>query len=284
MFDQTFIVMEATIYLTVKIVCAIFIFYHLWIFIFGKKVFGVWDKLYRWARIARVKLWSYRKRCSEKKARNARRKAILGKKLPTKQTPQAVEKQQPVVLDTNVEKTVTEPMEKKVEMLQTPVDEDDVIGKTNIIYLEDPEVARKTPIRSEPLTKEPIEEDEEINPDDVAHESKGLTVEERTELMAPVECEPDPDFDTALTFEEISNVADVLVSDNSDEGKRMRAAETIHHKLSSSDILTFLTDKLSNQNKVDRLLSEYLSGNGNPISNQKTVQKEKKPFDIKKYT
>ncbi len=276
--------METTIYLTVKIACAIFIFYHLWIFIFGKKVFGVWDKLYRWARIARVKLWVYRKRNNEKKARNARRKAVLGKGLPAEKTPQAVEEQQAVIPDTNVEEAIVKPIEKKIEMLQTPIDEDDVIGKTNIIYLEDPEVARKTPTRSEPLPKEPIEEDEEINPDDVVHESKGLTVEERAELMAQVECEPDPDFDTALTFEEISNVADVLVSDNSDEGKRMRAAETIHHKLSSSDILTFLTDKLSNQNKVDRLLAEYLSGNGNPISKQKSVQKEKKTFDIKKYT
>ena len=41
--------------------------------------------------------------------------------------------------------------------------DDDVIGKTKIVYLEDPEVARKTPTRSEPMKKEPIEEDKDIN-------------------------------------------------------------------------------------------------------------------------
>lgn len=32
---------------------------------------------------------------------------------------------------------------------------DDVIGKTKIVYLEDPEVVRKTPTRSEPMKKSP---------------------------------------------------------------------------------------------------------------------------------
>lgn len=39
------------------------------------------------------------------------------------------------------------------EPVSLPAIEDDVIGKTKIVYLEDPEVARKTPTRSEPLKK-----------------------------------------------------------------------------------------------------------------------------------
>lgn len=273
--------MEANIYFAVKVVCAAFILYHLWIFIFGENVFEVWDKLYRWARIARIRLWSYRKRCAEKNARNARRKAILGKRLPAKQAPQAVEEQQPVVPDTNVEKAIIEPIEKKVEMLQTTVDEDDVIGKTNIVYLEDPEVARKTPTRSEPLTKEPIEVDEEINPDDVVHESKGLTAEERTELMAPVECELDPDFDTALTFDDINNVAEVLVSNSTDEKKMIHAANTIRYKMAGTDILTFLENEASFKHKIDSLLDEGFS---QTLPKKSLERKDKKAFDIKKYT
>ena len=46
--------------------------------------------------------------------------------------------------------------------------------------------------------------DEEIGPDDVIQEEKGLTKEEKEELMAPVDAEPDPDFDTAMTFEDIN--------------------------------------------------------------------------------
>ncbi len=272
--------MEANIYFAVKVVCAAFILYHLWIFIFGEKVFEVWDKLYRWARIARIRLWSYRKRCAEKNARNARRKAILGKRLPAKQAPQAMEEQQPVVPDTNIEEAIVKPIEKKVEMLQPKVDEDDVIGKTNIVYLEDPEVARKTPVRSEPLEKVAVEVDEEINPDDVAHESKGLTAEERAELMAPVEYEPDPDFDTALTFDDINSVAEVLVSNSTDEKKMIHAANTIRYKMAGTDILTFLENEASFKHKIDYLLDEEFG----KTSPKKNSGKDKKPFDIKKYT
>lgn len=60
-------------------------------------------------------------------------------------------------------------------------DDDDVIGKTKVIYLEDPKVARMTPTRSEPMEKIPLEEDEDIGSDDVEQENKGLTEEEREE-------------------------------------------------------------------------------------------------------
>ena len=163
----------------------------------------------------------------------------------------------------------------------SPAKDDDVIGKTKIVYLEDPEVARKTPTRSEPMKKEPIEEDEEINPDDVAQEDKGLT--EREELMAPVDAEPDPDFDTAMTFEDINNVAEVLMSENPDEQKAIRAASTIHYKMQDTVILSFLTDKLSNQEKVNQLLSECLDDTGKPLAKRKSTSKKKEAFDIGKF-
>ena len=165
-----------------------------------------------------------------------------------------------------------------------PAADDDVIGKTKIVYLENPEVARKTPTRSEPLEKEPIEEDEEIRPDDVIQEDKSLTEEEREELMASVDTEPDPDFDTAMTFEDISNVADVLMSENPDEQKAIRAASTIHHKMQDTVILSFLTDKLSNQEKVHRLLSEMLGRCGQTAFKRKPASPKKEVFDINKYS
>ena len=48
--------METKIYFTVKVLCAIFIFYQLWIFIFSPKIYDGWDKVYRMMRIARIKL------------------------------------------------------------------------------------------------------------------------------------------------------------------------------------------------------------------------------------
>ena len=98
--------------------------------------------------------------------------------------------------------------------------------------------------------------------------NKGLTEEEREELMAPVDAEPDPDFNTALTIEEINNVAEVLTSGIVDEQKALRAARTIHYKLSETEILAFLTDKLSNLEKVNGLLDKYL-GNRRGVSVRK---------------
>ena len=112
-------------------------------------------------------------------------------------------------------------------------------------------------------------------------ENKGLTEEEREELMAPVDTEPDPDFNTALTIEEINNVAEVLTSGIVDEQKALRAARTIHYKLSETEILAFLTDKLSNLDKVNGLLDKYL-GNRRGVSGRKG-SKEDEPFDIDKY-
>lgn len=69
--------MEAKIYFTVKLACAVFIFRHLWIFIFNREMYGVWDKAYRLMRIIRINLWKYRKKCSEQKKRGT---AILKNK------------------------------------------------------------------------------------------------------------------------------------------------------------------------------------------------------------
>ena len=51
--------METKIYFAVKVVCALFVFYHLWVFLFCRKIYGLWDKLHNWARITRVRLWKY---------------------------------------------------------------------------------------------------------------------------------------------------------------------------------------------------------------------------------
>lgn len=256
--------MEATLYFLVKIACAIFILWHLWLFIFGQKMYEVWDRLYHHMRIVRIRLWKYRKKRMAEKKRSASRKTRHGKKQSRKPLSDTVGP------GTKMESS-------------SPAKDDDVIGKTKIVYLEDPEVARKTPTRSEPMKKEPIEEDEEINPDDVAQEDKGLTEKEREELMAPVDAEPDPDFDTAMTFEDINNVAEVLMSENPDEQKAIRAASTIHYKMQDTVILSFLTDKLSNQEKVNQLLSECLDDTGKPLAKRKSTSKKKEAFDIGKF-
>lgn len=254
--------MESKIYFTVKALCAVFILYQLWVFIFSRKMYEGWDKVYRMMRIARIKLWKYRKECWKKKTKNARRKERR------KKSPVAPKVGQ------EISGTMT---------ASSPADDNDVIGKTKIVYLEDPEVERKTPTRSEPLMKEPIEEDEEISPDDVAHEDRGLTKEEREALMAPVDAEPDPEFNTAMTFEEMNNVVEVLTSETQDEQKDFRASMTIYHKLSGTEILHLLENEIDCQWKIEYLLNEYLDEAGRPLAKRKAASKKVEAFNIDKF-
>ena len=170
--------------------------------------------------------------------------------------------------------------EKKTEIPQgSPVDDNDVIGKTKIVYLEDPEVARKTPTRSEPLKKGPIEEDEDINPDDVMDDSvpqKGLTEAERQELLSNNEAIPDPDFSKALSFDELNNVADVLLSGTDNKKKIQNAVETLYH-LQDTDLFKFFSTELSTQNQLEKLLKENLNptqeeSNGKDMAQQSVEQ------------
>jgi len=253
--------MEAKIYFAVKFLCAVFIFYRLWIFIFSKKMYDSWDKVYRMMRIVRIRLWKYRKEYREKRSKNASKKARRKK----------------AVAEAKVSQEIPE------TMARSSSDDNDVIGKTKIVYLEDPEVARKKPTRSEPLIKEPIEEDEEIIPDDVVQENIGLTKEEMEGLMAPADTEPDPDFSTAMTFEEMNNVVEVLTSETQDGQKVFRAGMTIYHKLSGTEILNILENEIGCQQKIESLLNEYLDEAGRPLSRRKVTSREKEVFDISKY-
>ena len=228
-------------------------------------MYEAWEKVYRMMRIARIKLWKRRKEYRiyrEKKVEKAREKNRRKKKV----TETKVAQENP--------ETVAQ---------SSPADDNDVIGKTKIVYLEDPEVARKKPTRSEPLVKEPIEEDEEISPDDVVHEDRGLTKEEMEALMVPVDAEPDPEFNTAMTFEEMNNVVEVLTSETQDKQKDFRASMTIYHKLSGTEILNLLENEIGCQQKIESLLNEYLDETGRPLAKRKIASKKMEAFNIDKF-
>lgn len=48
-------------------------------------------------------------------------------------------------------------------------------------------------------------------------------------------------------------------------------------------LYSFLTDKLSNQEKVNQLLSECLDDTGRPLARRKSTSKKKEAFDIGKF-
>ena len=40
-------IMETTLYFTVKAVCAIYVLSHLWTIIFDRRMYGIWERLFR---------------------------------------------------------------------------------------------------------------------------------------------------------------------------------------------------------------------------------------------
>ena len=274
--------METILYLSVKTVSVTFILYKVWNMIFSKRMKNFWDTLHNWARIARIRLWKYRKKRMAEKARRARRKAIMQKPLLPKEQP--VDKtSQPAPLSTSEVTAMLEKVAQRFEddyedePLQLPVEEkpkpkikpvvfddpNEVMGKSNIIYYEDPEVARKTPTRSMDLKQIELPVDEDINPEDVDDnfvQQKRLSQEDMQELMSS-ESIPDPEFSKACTFEELGNVADVLLNKTTDKVRIMDAVETLY-KLQDSDIYHFYTTSISTEKQVDRLLKDNLDGTG----------------------
>ena len=65
----------------------------------------------------------------------------------------------------------------------------------------------------------------------------------------------------ACTFEELGNVADVLLNKTTDKVRIMDAVETLY-KLQDSDIYHFYTTSISTEKQVDRLLKDNLDGAG----------------------
>lgn len=177
------------------------------------------------------------------------------------------------------------PQPQPVVAVQTATD--GVVGKSNIVYLEDPELAATVPTRSDKL--EPgdyIGEEEDIPDDEV--EMK-MTARQAREILTDDElCEsqgvPDPDFSSALTFNQIGNVVNVLTQGIDDDAAAMEAAQTIF-QIRQTDMFIFLTTQISNTEMVDQLLSECLDDSGRPLPERKSRPKPPSvaSFDMNKF-
>lgn len=291
-------------YLSVKAVSATYILYKVWNMIFSQRMYDFWNMLHNWARIARIRLWKYRKKRMEEKARKDRRKARMQRPMLQKvqseeqafqpssysdlEAQAIVEELAKRFEDTSQDETLMSPVEEKPKPKPKPKikpmvfdDPNEVMGKSNIIYYEDPEVARKTPTRSIELKQVELPVDEDVNPEDVEDNfvpQKRLSQEDMKELMSS-ESIPDPEFSGACTFEELGNVADVLLNRTTDKEKIMDAAETLY-KLQDSDIYHFYTTSISTEKQVDRLLKDNLDGAGRRLNG---MQSERIAVDWNKF-
>lgn len=169
----------------------------------------------------------------------------------------------------------------------------DVVGKTTIIYLDDPELAAKVPAHSEKLEPSGFIGDEpDISDDDVESDlsSKAVTPEELQEEQKRFEEQDDlapgldPDFSTGLTYEEMANAVGVLTVFTDNEQQIIDAAKTIH-SIKDTDLYEFFTNQVSNQDNVEKLMSDCLDNDGTPLPVRKSKRnvEDMKSFDLNKY-
>ena len=243
--------MGTYVYLTVKVICVVYILYRFWLFMFSRKADGLWDRLYRWARIIRIKMWRrYKKRMSARAEREKRRKVRSKKKKGT-----------PAV---------------------APAKHCEVIGKTKSVYIPDPKRVRE-PVRSEPLLESDfISEDEDISADEVDDSLEPVEDPELQGLMEPGLCEPDPDFSQAMTYEDLNNMVAVASGTSTDTTDMARAVETLY-SLRQSDIYEFILSESGNKDKFERLIRERFDSKGTLRNMPEQQKEETSGFDWSQY-
>lgn len=179
-------------------------------------------------------------------------------------------------------------MPEQVMMVVTEKENTDVIGKTTIVYLEDPELAAKVPARSEKLEptdfigEEPDISDSDVESDLSSEPKKPeeiLEEKERFEVMDDLAPGLDPDFSTGLTYEEMANAIGVLTVSTDDEKQIIDAAKTIH-SIKDTDLFEFFTHQVSNLDNVEKLMSDCLDDDGTPL---KVRRSKRNPEDIKSF-
>ena len=162
--------------------------------------------------------------------------------------------------------------------------DDDVLGKTHLVYLEDPEVAATIPMRSEDLPPSDfIGEEEEIPGDAVEgtlSDASSAAPPSEEELYEDAEQMPlDTEFSRGLTYDEISNAVGVLKQATADTNKTLAAAHTIF-KLKNTDVFEFFTTQVSNTTAVERLLAECLD---NENQSQPSTFAKRKNVDMENF-
>lgn len=243
--------MGTYVYLTVNIICAVYILYRLWLFLFRRKADGLWDRLYRWARIIRIMMRRWHKRRMVAHVEREKRRNVRNPK----------KKEAPVI---------------------APSTHCEVIGKTKSVYIPDPKKA-KEPVRSEPLPESDfIGEDDDISADDVDDILEPMDDEDLQELMEPGLSEADPDFSQAMTYDDINNMVAVASGANKDETNTIRAVETLY-SIRQSDIYEFILSESDNKDRIDRLMRERFDKNEAPNKHSERLEAHTSGFDWSQY-
>jgi hypothetical protein len=153
-----------------------------------------------------------------------------------------------------------------------------VIGRTNIVLLDDPRKAAE-PVATTDLAPTGFIGQEEPMPAEDVDGPESPEVPSQGELY---EDAPPPDENemsaSGTSFEEMSDAADVLVRGTTDNERRVKAAKTLHD-LQNTEIFDFLAREVCSSDAVESLLKECLDGDGFPLKKRNSVA----GFDMSRY-
>lgn len=221
--------MEHTFYMVVRAVVAAYVLYRLYIVVYKKQLYGVWEYL------------------------PALREYLLQKKEQKK------------------------PEKEKSELITQVEPIPSVIGKTTVVYLEDPAIVKVAPEFTVQLESTGyIGEEEDVSPDEVESDltspvEKVLTKDEYYERLDENAPGEDPELSTGLTYQQLSQAVDIL-SSSSLENKRdeevIEVARTLY-AISGTDMFQFFVSQVGNMAMVEQILEECLDGDGQPLPKRK---------------
>lgn len=164
--------------------------------------------------------------------------------------------------------------------------DEDVLGRTTVVYLDDPDLAATVPEHSEELPPSDfLGEEKDITPEEVEDtlSTEHPYVPSEEELYEDEERQPlDMEFSRGMTFEEITNVVNVLSTTNGNDEQMIEAARTIFD-VQHTDLFQFFTTQVSNADAVEKLLTECLDNHGRPKKHYRSKSSNIDHFSWDKY-
>lgn len=153
-----------------------------------------------------------------------------------------------------------------------------VMGRTNIVLLDDPRRAVSEPVAGSEL--EPtgfIGHDAPVAADEVdAPEPPPVPGDD--ELYGDEPPPGDDGMSSGVSFQELSDAAEVLVAGTQDGKRRKKAAKTLYN-IQNTEILDFIVSEVCSAETIENLLRECLDGDGFPLKKRDAPAE----FDMGKY-
>lgn len=164
--------------------------------------------------------------------------------------------------------------------------DEDVLGRTTVVYLDDPDLAATVPKHSEELPPSDfLGEEKDITPEEVEDtlSTEHPYVPSEEELYEDEERQPlDTEFSRGMTFEEITNVVNVLSTKTGNDEQMIEAARTIFD-VQHTDLFQFFTTQVCNADAVEKLLTECLDNDGQPLKHCRSKSSNIDHFSWDKY-